>query len=401
MSQPRNRGGGWVWYRPMAPRAIDEQHRTSTSLELFFDLCFVIAVARTSAAFEHEIAAGRIAHAVIGYALVFFSIWWAWMNFTWFSSAYDTDDVFYRLLTLVQITGALIMAAGAVRSLEHYDFAVVTLGYVVMRLAMMSQWLRAAYSDPERRRGCLRYAAGIFVVQVGWVLWLVWSDHGGLPTSLLVAAELSVPLWAEHAGRTTWHPHHIVERFGLFTLIVLGETVTSVTAAVSTALDTHVAFGDIATLAIGGLITVFAMWWLYFAYDTPRKLTSLAASLRWSYGHYAVFTSAAAVGAGLAVNIAETTGHAHNDQTTMAAAYTLPVALYITVLRLLRRSPERSKRLDALFTAAVLAILGSTFLASSVLITGCVVAALVAATLTIVARTQRRAPGEGMQPGTS
>jgi low temperature requirement protein LtrA len=393
MRQPQIPGGGWVWYRPMTPRQTDEQHRTSTALELFFDLCFVIAVARSAAAFEHEIAAGHVGHGVLGYALVFFSIWWAWINFTWFSSAYDTDDVFFRLLTLVQITGALILAAGAAKALEHFDFTIITGGYIIMRLAMMSQWLRAAYSDPERRRACLRYAAGILLLQIGWLARLAPDGHGSLPTFIVLAAgELAVPLWAERAALTTWHPHHVAERYGLFTLIVLGETAAAVTDAVSTALDTHVAFSDIASLVVGGIVTVFAMWWLYFAYDAPTKLTSIAASLRWSYGHYAVYASAAAVGAGLAVNVAQTADHVHSDKTTTAAVYTLSVALYISVLRLLRRHSAPSRALDALFTTAVLAVLASTFAPTPVLISGCITTVLVSATLAIVSQRRGRAP---------
>src|SRR5690349_12547326 len=62
------------WHRPMVARSADERHRASTMLELFFDLCFVAAVAQAASAFEHELAAGRIVHGVLGYAMVFFAI---------------------------------------------------------------------------------------------------------------------------------------------------------------------------------------------------------------------------------------------------------------------------------------------------------------------------------------
>ena len=84
--------------------------------------------------------------------MVFFAIWWAWMNFTWFASAYDTDDVPYRLTVLVQIAGSLVMAAGIPRVFDDGDSArSIVIGYVIMRLAMVTQWLRAAASDPPRR----------------------------------------------------------------------------------------------------------------------------------------------------------------------------------------------------------------------------------------------------------
>ncbi len=373
----------------MVARPTDERHRTATVLELFFDLCFVTAVAESAAAFEHELAGGRVGHGVLGYALVFFAIWWAWMNFTWFASAYDTDDVPYRVLTLIQITGALIMAAGAARALEDYDFAVVTYGYVVMRLAMVTQWLRAARSDPGRRRSSLRYALGILVVQIGWVGRLALPHGLGLPSFLvLAAAELAVPAWAERAVRTTWHPHHIAERYGLFTLIVLGESITAATATVRTALDTTVSLGDIAPLVIGGILTVFAMWWLYFTQDAAERLTSLRMALLWGYGHYVVFASAAAVGAGLAVEIAHLTGHAHLSRGAVAAAYTVPVALYLLVLRLLHRR-GRAGALDALWTTGILAVLATTFTPSPVLATGCVMSALVGAVVALGERRRR------------
>src|SRR4051812_15358962 len=98
-----------VWTRPMVARSVDEDHRAPTVLELFFDLCFVVAVAQAAAGLHHAASAGHVGHGVVDYLAVFFAIWWAWMNFTWFASAYDTDDIAYRLTTFVQITGALVL----------------------------------------------------------------------------------------------------------------------------------------------------------------------------------------------------------------------------------------------------------------------------------------------------
>jgi len=198
---------GGTWYRPMVARPTDEEHRSATVLELFLDLCFVVAVAQAASALHHLIAEDHVGDGVVGYATVFFAIWWAWMNFTWFASAYDTDDVVYRLTTLVQIAGALILAAGVPDAMDGSDFAVITLGYVVMRLAMVAQWLRAAAADPPHRRSSLRFAAGIALVQLGWVLRLALPEGLGMASFLvLVAAELTIPIWAERAAPTTWHP---------------------------------------------------------------------------------------------------------------------------------------------------------------------------------------------------
>ncbi|MER7727805.1 low temperature requirement protein A [Streptomyces sp. NPDC096323] len=387
------------WYRPMVARPPGERHRTATMLELFFDLCFVTAVAQAATAFEHELAEGHIGHGVLGYAMVFFAIWWAWMNFTWFASAYDTDDVPYRLLTLVQITGALVLAAGASEALLHEDFTVITWGYVIMRLAMVTQWLRAARSDPARRATCLRYAVGIFLVQVGWVVRLTLPDDIGLVTfGVLVLAEIAVPAWAEHTATTTWHPHHIAERYGLFTLIVLGESITAATGAVHAALESHAPLADFAALVVGGILTVFALWWLYFARSASvhDQLTSLRMALLWGYGHYLVFASAAAVGAGLAVNVAHATGHGHLSDREAAAAYTIPVAVFVTLVWLLHhRTGGLRTTADVLHPVTVLAVLAVTYAPSPVLFTGIITALLIATTLILSARSAARGDAAG------
>jgi low temperature requirement protein LtrA len=75
---------GHVWRRPMRARDAAEQHRVATPLELLFDLCFVVAVALAAASLHHAVAENHIASGVLSYAMVFFAIWWAWMNFTKF-----------------------------------------------------------------------------------------------------------------------------------------------------------------------------------------------------------------------------------------------------------------------------------------------------------------------------
>ena len=377
-----------AWHRRMLARATDEEHRSATVLELFFDLCFVVAVASAASALHHEVAADHVGDGVVGYVTVFFAIWWAWMNFTWFASAYDTDDVPYRLTTLVQIAGALILAAGVPEAMDGSNFAVITVGYVVMRLAMVTQWLRAAGSDPPHRRSALRYAAGIAVLQVGWVLRLFLPEGLGYAGFLvLVAAELAIPLWAERAAPTTWHPRHIAERYGLFTLIVLGECVLASTLAVQTALEEDAALADLATTAAGGLLTVFGMWWLYFAKESHEFLTSLRVAYFWGYGHYLVFASAAAVGAGLAVNVDYLTDHAAIGARGAAAAFTIPVALFLLAVWALQVRPHHLGHWHTTLvpTTAVL-VLASTLAPEPVLVTGLLVAAMIGVTLVALHR---------------
>ncbi len=267
----------------MRARGANQSHRVATPLELLFDLCFVVAVAQAASSLHHALDAGHVGQALLSYPMVFFAVWWAWMNFTWFASAYDTDDVAYRLAVLVQIAGVLILAAGVPRSFDDRDLAIVTLGYAVMRVSLAAQWLRAAHSDPPARRTDLRYAFGVSVCMLGWLVVLVLPGGWQLAAFLvMVVAELSVPVLAERHGSTTWHPHHIAERYGLFTLIVLGESVLAATLAVQSALDAGQAIDSLLVIGGGGLLIVFSMWWVYFSVPTEEPVTETGLdSFRW------------------------------------------------------------------------------------------------------------------------
>jgi low temperature requirement protein LtrA len=312
---------------------------------------------------------------------VFFAIWWAWMNFTWFASAYDVDDVPYRLATLVTITGALVLAAGVPRAFARHDFTIAAIGYTIMRLALIAQWLRAARSGADGRTTARRYASGLAVSQALWLGWLFLPGSWQMPVfPVLGLLDVAVPLRAERAGSTTWHPHHIAERYGSFTLIVLGESVLSATTAVQSAIDARDAGGDLYAVAAGGLLTVFAMWWLYFAKPAHRFIgASNRTSFVWGYGHYFIFAAAGAVGAGIVVNVDEATHHTDLSSTAAAGALTVPVAVFLVTLWLLHLRPHHVHPLhDAVFPAAALLVLAATFAGDGAALTvGLIATALV------------------------
>ncbi|MFF8642549.1 low temperature requirement protein A [Streptomyces sp. NPDC015345] len=376
---------------PKAPRALtmrgrdpEERHRTATSLELLFDLCFVIAVAQASHSLHEALMAGEYATGVLHYALVFFTIWWAWMNFTWFGSAYDPGDVPYRLTVLVQITGSLVLAAGVSRAFEEGDLLVITLGYVVSRTALAALWLRAARSDTARRRTALRFAAGVTVCQAGWIALLVVPEAARLPgIVVLVAAELSVPVWAQSAGMTPWHPRHIAERYELFTLIVIGESVAAVTVAVRGAFDRHHGIGPLSAVAAGGLVTAFAMWWLYFSRPAHTLLATTHRAHRrrfgWAYGHYLIFASAAAEGAGLAAYADHVTLGAAVPAAGVGAAVTVPAAVFLTAVWAVHLRPHQRTAAEWLpYPVTALAILLGTWSPAPALATGALLVVLIA-----------------------
>jgi len=325
-------------------RDPQEPHRVSTPLELLFDLSFVVAIALAAAQLHHGEAEHHWA-VVPQYLAAFFGIWWAWMNYTWYASAYDNDDLLFRLLTMAQMFGVLVFAVG-IPGFFSGDLSAATAGYALMRLALVAQWLLAARDDPPRRRTCLRYAAGIVFVQLLWIARLAvppawfWPGFG-----LLAALELLVPVWAERAGRTPWHPHHIAERYALMVIIGLGECVLGAANAVASVWRAGAGWSlDLAIVGLGSMLLVLALWWLYSLLPSGQALHHhRERAFGWGYGHYVVFAAVAAVGSGLEV-VADTlqpaaaaAGAAHAVSPLLAiAAVAAPQAVLIVAIGMLQ-----------------------------------------------------------------
>jgi low temperature requirement protein LtrA len=320
--------------RRMTARDTDESHRVSSPLELLFDLTFVVAISQAALGLAHGAESGHPTEGLGPFLMIFFAIWWAWMNFTWFASAFDTDDVPYRILTLLQMAGSLVIAAGVPAVFaEHTDLTVVTIGYAIARLALVAQWLRAAKQEPEGRRTALLYAVLITVVQALWLLRLLvpWGQEPWLFV-VLALAEIAVPPIANRGGGTNWHPHHIAERYGLFVIILLGESVAAATVAFSQAVISPALVG----IGGAGLVILFALWWLYFVQPTAHGLENRRdRAFFWGYGHYVLFAALAATGAGLEVAVAASGHEAEVSEQVAAFAVAIPVAVAVVTMWLL------------------------------------------------------------------
>lgn len=314
----------------MLPRDPHQPHRTASTLELFFDLVFVVAVSIASSELHHALSHGDVLHGITSYAMVFFAIWWAWMNFTWFATSFDTDDWLYRVTTIVQMGGVLVLAAGIPGAYEHGDFTVPVVGYIVMRFAMIAQWLRASRSAGPLHTATRRYALGIGVVQMLWVVFLLLPAGLRLPAFLLFAlAEIAIPVFAEYRRQTPWHPHHITERYGLFTLIVLGESLLASSNAIVEALHEVSSLGPLIAIAVLALVVTASLWWVYFWPPHHRAITSFARSLRYGYTHYFVFAAAAAFSAGIEVEIDVLTGESEVGSIAASFTVTVPIAVFL------------------------------------------------------------------------
>lgn len=343
---------------PMRPRDPGEGGRTASTLELFFDLVFVVAVSIASVQLHHALTEGHVMDGIVSYGLVFFGIWWAWMNFTWFATSFDTDDWLYRVLTIVQMGGVLVLASGIEPVFAERDYSVLIAAYVVMRLAMVAQWLRASRAAGAARRATLIYAGGIAVVQVLWLASLLLPDSVfSIALVVLVVAELAVPIIAERTGSTPWHPHHITERYGLFTLIVLGESLLASANAIIEAVHDRHALGSLISIAALALIATAALWWIYFWPPHHRAITTFASSLRYGYGHYFVFAAAGAFSAGIEVEIDVLTGHSELHQPWASFSYTVPLAVFVLGIWALAIRPHADRVVNTVLPLAALVVL--------------------------------------------
>jgi low temperature requirement protein LtrA len=326
--------------RRMSGRDPHEPHRVATPLELLFDLTFVIAFGIAASEFAHMLVSGHIGAGLAGFLFATFAVCWAWINFSWFASAYDTDDWVYRLATMLQMVGVLVLALGippvfsSIAGGQHVNNRVMVAGYVVMRIAMVIQWLRAAKQDPDRQSACLTYAVAITVAQVGWLAVAIANNSVGVTFILIAvmsAIELTGPLLAEkRMGGTPWHAHHIVERNGLLTIIALGEGVVGTVASLSAMVAEQGWTTDAVLVAVAGTGLTFGMWWVYFLVPAADLLHAhRERSFGYGYSHILLFGSIVATGAGLHA-AAYAGGHRSQlGSVATVVAVAAPVGVYI------------------------------------------------------------------------
>ena len=302
-------------FRSMPARDPGEHHRVATPLELFFDLVAVIAIAAVTAAYHHAISHGHGLAAFPRFLFVFVAIWWAWMNYTWFASAFDNGDAAFTMLTGVAMAGFLIVAGSTEPLFEHLDFSVAVIGWVIMRSALALLWLRVARDDARMRPMALRYVVGLGLAQVMWLA----IAFGLAPASPLAVAltlvatlfEFAVPLLAERKTHALpFHRHHLIERYGLLTIIVLGEVLLAGSMAVADMLAAG-ATSPLLEALIATVVIVLALWWLYFADEDHLPKEGKAALVAFGYGHVLVYAGIALLGAGLGAWL-DVIGH-HSD----------------------------------------------------------------------------------------
>jgi len=386
---------------PMRGRARHEEHRAATPLELLYDLVFAAAFGVAGVQLADGVVAGHGGAAVGAFAFAVAAVIWAWINFSWFASAFDTDDWLFRVFTMVQMAGVMVLAIGLptmFASLEDhgaFDNRVMVSGYIVMRVGLLAQWLRAS-RDPAYRRHALTYVLFVAIAQLGWVV-VAWAP---LPLGAAFGAaalcwliELGGPIVAERKGEgahrgTPWHAHHIAERYSLLTIIALGETVIGTLAAAQEVSHEKGWSGDAVVVIGAGVAMTFALWWMYTMMPSgPILAVHRRRSFVWGYGHALIFASVAAVGAGL-----HTIGFAYRHEDPLATpvvilTIAIPVIVFMVSVSLLHSYLVHAvmKGLSLQAVALLLPVLGIALAVAGLPLWTCLLVVLAGPVLVVVA----------------
>jgi len=284
-----------LWRRPqLRTDEMEHKERKPTWLALFYDLVFVAVVAQLS----HTLAGDVTWLGVAKYCLLFVPVWWAWIGSTFYNDRFETDDLSHRIWTFIQMIAVASLAFHV-----HDGFGESSRGfsisYIAVRVMIIFLWVRAGFHSPEARKLTNRYAGGVITSVLFWFIsifvpaplrFLLWA------VGLLI--DIGTPLTTLKIQRTLpkLSSSHLPERFGLFTIIVLGESIVGVVAG---AAETHHMTWAVGAAGVFGLALSFSMWWLYFDRIASRRAKPnpwwLAA---WVYNHLVLVIGLTAIGAG-------------------------------------------------------------------------------------------------------
>jgi low temperature requirement protein LtrA len=291
--------------RPPDLRTDDD--RTASRLELFFDLAFVLVVAELAIGLREDVTP----HAVLTFAGLFTTVWWAWVSSTLYANRFDHDDVVYRLFKLGSMAAVVGLAASANEATGE-RFGVFVGCQVLLRVLLLLQYLRAHRHVEAARRLARRYMAG---AAAGALLWTV---------SLFVPRPVGFALWAaavlvealvalaetRSSSRVPLHAEHLPERFALFVILVLGEPVAAVAHGLSDAAWSSAAV----PVALLSFVLAAALWWSYFdlAGARAKRLLNQATDDRaepahdlYVFGHLPLTLALATVGAGIELAVVQ------------------------------------------------------------------------------------------------
>ena len=317
-----------IFQPPQLRREEDElEERRATWLELFFDLIFVVAIAQLA----HNLHEHFNAFGLVGFAVLFIPVWWCWIGATFYDTRFSNDGLVDRLITLVQMAIVAVMAANLHHGLDSTSVP-FAYSYSAFRAVLVCQYLHAGYHVPEARPLTNWFAVGFSSSTVLWLL----STFVPVPWRFLLwgiglIIDFATPLTAgERVSRVPPSMSHTTERIGLFTIIVLGESVVAVVGGVSDKQWNLISV----IIALLGLAIAFSFWWMYF--DTvdnspmyAMKKGKMGIALTWLYAHLPLTIGLTATGVGVEKMIH---GSAEDSASIEKVLFCFSVALCLSIL---------------------------------------------------------------------
>ncbi|NET43391.1 low temperature requirement protein A [Okeania sp. SIO2B3] len=306
---------------------LEEGERRATWLELFFDLVFVVAIAQLA----HDLHEDYSIVGLVKLAVLFIPVWWCWIGATFYDTRFDNDGLVDRFITLLEMAIIAMMAVNIHHALDSSAIG-FALTYIAFRSVLICQYLHAGYHIPEARGLTNWYSLGFGSSIILWLISLF------LPTpwrflcwSIGLVIDFATPLTAgKKVVKVPPDLSHTTERIGLFTIIVLGESIVAVVAGVS-GIE-----WNLSSIIVGllGLSITFSFWWMYF--DTidnsplyAMKQGKMNIALTWLYSHLPLTIGLTATGVGVEKMIH---GLAHDPVSIEKALFCFSVALCLLIL---------------------------------------------------------------------
>ncbi|NGZ76457.1 low temperature requirement protein A [Saccharibacillus alkalitolerans] len=266
-------------------------HKKVTWLELFYDLIYVAAVSVTAHVLAHSHHGAIPADVILKYILIFVPLWWAWTGFTVYVNRFGKDDTAQRIAYFVQMAFVIVMAASINLDFDAYYLAFM-LGYVGIRLSTVFMYVRTWIQQRGEPRRIARYLGLAFLggALISFASVLVPGEAKFFVLYFGIFLDILLPLLARKKvlSHLPVHHPHLLERYGLATIILLGELILVIVNGLR---EGHAGFDTILTAVLGFGIAV-SLWWHYF-----ESSEHIAAEDRKSsgqsviYGHLLTFMS--------------------------------------------------------------------------------------------------------------
>ncbi|MDQ3289943.1 MAG: low temperature requirement protein A [Bacteroidota bacterium] len=282
----------------LKPNASQQEERHATWLELFYDLIFIIAINQLTTFFSKDLTLVSLWQ----FVLLFIPIWWSWSGHTMYANRFEIDDQGHRILTFTQVLGSLFMAVFIQEALEEESY-LFACAYLFIRLVLLAMYLRIFYREPDTRVIIKPFLIGFSIGAIIWLTSIFTPPPGRFYLWVLSWMIEFITPWLNHGRlkKAPIHNTHLPERFGLFVIIVLGESILRITRALVN-LELWQFFTG--ANAICSFVLIVLIWWIYFDYIDEFVTGKIEGTgLFYTYLHFFIYLGIIILGVGLEYGI--------------------------------------------------------------------------------------------------